>query len=210
MHGGYAFGMYGQGGFNSHFRGGHGGMRGRGGHYQQYGGNNGFNNGPPRCYTCNQPGHKAFNCPGQGNDPDVDRPAVGLSAVGQTGVSVVGEIMAKFSHPSLPKKAFPHRLTITEDSGYKAVLGQDFLKLLDPVVQYHYREDRLDVADLPSFEVWYEDGRKPMRVSAFTRTKVPKRARALVRVQVEGTEGEETVILRKNYPRGFPGFAIPD
>uniref|UniRef100_A0A0G4I9M2 CCHC-type domain-containing protein n=1 Tax=Chromera velia CCMP2878 TaxID=1169474 RepID=A0A0G4I9M2_9ALVE len=153
MHGGHVFGTYGRGGFNSHFRGGHGGMRGRGGHYQQYGGNNGFNNGPPRCYTCNQPGHKAFNCPGQGNDPDVDRPTVGLSAVGQTGVSVVGEIMAKFSHPSLPKKVFPHRLTVTEDSGYEAVLGQDFLKLLDPVVQYHYREDRLDIADLPSFEV---------------------------------------------------------
>uniref|UniRef100_A0A0G4I9I9 Uncharacterized protein n=1 Tax=Chromera velia CCMP2878 TaxID=1169474 RepID=A0A0G4I9I9_9ALVE len=49
-----------------------------------------------------------------------------------------------------------------------------------------------------------------MRISAFTRTKVPKRARALVRVQVEGTEGEETVILRRNYPRGFPGLAIPD
>uniref|UniRef100_A0A0G4HCY8 Reverse transcriptase domain-containing protein n=1 Tax=Chromera velia CCMP2878 TaxID=1169474 RepID=A0A0G4HCY8_9ALVE len=49
-----------------------------------------------------------------------------------------------------------------------------------------------------------------MRVSAFTCTKVPKRARALVWVQVEGTEGEETVILRKNYPRGFPGLAIPD
>uniref|UniRef100_A0A0G4F828 Reverse transcriptase domain-containing protein n=1 Tax=Chromera velia CCMP2878 TaxID=1169474 RepID=A0A0G4F828_9ALVE len=142
--------------------------------------------------------------------PDVDRPTVGLPAVGQTGVSVVGEITAKFSHPSLPKKVFPHRLTVTEDSGYEAVLGQDFLKLLDPVVQYHYREDRLDVADLPSFEVWYEDGRKPMHVSAFTRTKVPKRARALVRVQVEGMEGEETVILRRNYPRGFPGLAIPD
>jgi len=66
---------------------------------------------------------------------------------------VVGEITAKFSHPSLPKKVFPHRLTITEDSGYEAVLGQDFLKLLDPVVQYHYREDRLDVADLPSFDL---------------------------------------------------------
>uniref|UniRef100_A0A0G4GXI0 Reverse transcriptase domain-containing protein n=1 Tax=Chromera velia CCMP2878 TaxID=1169474 RepID=A0A0G4GXI0_9ALVE len=143
-------------------------------------------------------------------DTDVDRPTVGLSAVGQTGVSVVGEITAKFSYPSLPKKAFPHRLTVTEDSGYEAVLGQDFLKLLDPVVQYHYHEDRLDVADLPSFKVWYEDGRKPMRVSAFTRTKVPKRARALVRVQVEGTEGEETVILRKNYPKGFPGLAIPN
>uniref|UniRef100_A0A0G4HXH4 CCHC-type domain-containing protein n=1 Tax=Chromera velia CCMP2878 TaxID=1169474 RepID=A0A0G4HXH4_9ALVE len=210
MHGGHAFGAYGRGGFNSHFRGGHGGMRGRGGHYQQYGGNNGFNNGPLRCYTCNQPGHKASNCPMQGNDPDVNRPTVGLSAVGKTGVLVVGEITAKFSHPSLPKKVFPHRLTITEDSGYKAVLGQDFLKLLDPVVQYHYREDRLDVTDLPSFKVWYEDGRKPMRVSAFTHTKVPKRARALVRVQVEGTEGEETVILRRNYPRGFPGLAIPD
>eukprot|EP00820_Chromera_velia_P013296 Cvel_23830.t2-p1 / transcript=Cvel_23830.t2 / gene=Cvel_23830 / organism=Chromera_velia_CCMP2878 / gene_product=Cold shock protein 2, putative / transcript_product=Cold shock protein 2, putative / location=Cvel_scaffold2505:14235-25042(+) / protein_length=533 / sequence_SO=supercontig / SO=protein_coding / is_pseudo=false len=86
-------------------------------------------------------------------DADVDRPTVGLSAVGQTGVSVVGEITAKFSHPSLPKKVFPHCLTVTEDSGYKAVLGQDFLKLLDPVVQYHYREDHLDVADLPSFEV---------------------------------------------------------
>uniref|UniRef100_A0A0G4GXT5 Uncharacterized protein n=1 Tax=Chromera velia CCMP2878 TaxID=1169474 RepID=A0A0G4GXT5_9ALVE len=49
-----------------------------------------------------------------------------------------------------------------------------------------------------------------MRVSAFTRTNVSKRARALVRVQVEGTEGEETVILRRNYPRGFPGLAIPD
>uniref|UniRef100_A0A0G4G7G4 Peptidase A2 domain-containing protein n=1 Tax=Chromera velia CCMP2878 TaxID=1169474 RepID=A0A0G4G7G4_9ALVE len=145
-------------------------------------------------------------------DADVDRPTVGLSAVGQTGVSVVGEIMTKFSHLSLPKKVFPHRLTVTEDSGYEAVLGQDFLKLLDSVVQYHsdYRKDRLDVADLPSFEVWYEDGRKPMHVSAFTHTKVPKRARALVRMQIEGTEGEETVILRRNYPRGFPGFAIPD
>uniref|UniRef100_A0A0G4I720 RNA-directed DNA polymerase n=1 Tax=Chromera velia CCMP2878 TaxID=1169474 RepID=A0A0G4I720_9ALVE len=143
-------------------------------------------------------------------DADVDRPTVGLSAVGQTGVSVVGEITAKFSYSSLPKKVFPHRLTVTEDSRYKVVLGQDFLKLLDPVVQYHYREDRLDVADLPFFEVWYEDGRKPMRFSAFTCTKVPKRARALMRVQVEGTEGEETVILRRNYPRGFPGLAIPD
>uniref|UniRef100_A0A0G4HDG3 Peptidase A2 domain-containing protein n=1 Tax=Chromera velia CCMP2878 TaxID=1169474 RepID=A0A0G4HDG3_9ALVE len=56
-------------------------------------------------------------------DADVDRPTVGLSAVGQMGVLVVGEIMAKFSHPSLPKKVFPHRLTITEDSGYEAVLG---------------------------------------------------------------------------------------
>uniref|UniRef100_A0A0G4HBR5 Uncharacterized protein n=1 Tax=Chromera velia CCMP2878 TaxID=1169474 RepID=A0A0G4HBR5_9ALVE len=112
-------------------------------------------------------------------DAGIDKPMVGLSAVGQTGVLVVGEITAKFSHPSLPKKVFPHCLTVTEDSGYKAVLGQDFLKLLDPVVQYHYREDRLDVADLPSFEV-------------------------------EGTEGEETVILRRNYPRGFPGLAIPD
>uniref|UniRef100_A0A0G4I4N1 Gamma-glutamylcyclotransferase n=1 Tax=Chromera velia CCMP2878 TaxID=1169474 RepID=A0A0G4I4N1_9ALVE len=83
----------------------------------------------------------------------VDRPTVGLSAVGQTGVSVVGEITAKFSHPSLLKKVFPHHLTVTEDSGYEAVLGQDFLKLLDPVVQYHYREDRLNVADLPSFVV---------------------------------------------------------
>uniref|UniRef100_A0A0G4H1S4 Uncharacterized protein n=1 Tax=Chromera velia CCMP2878 TaxID=1169474 RepID=A0A0G4H1S4_9ALVE len=27
---------------------------------------------------------------------------------------------------------------------------------------------------------------------------------------VEGTEGEETVILRRNYPRGFPELAIPD
>uniref|UniRef100_A0A0G4I5T9 Uncharacterized protein n=1 Tax=Chromera velia CCMP2878 TaxID=1169474 RepID=A0A0G4I5T9_9ALVE len=140
----------------------------------------------------------------------VDRPTVGLSAVGQTGVSVVGEITAKFSHPSLLKKVFPYHLTITEDSGYEAVLGQDFLKLLDPVVQYHYREDRLDVADLSSFKVWYEDGRKPMHVSAFTCTKVPKRARALVRVQVEGMEGEETVILRRNYPRGFPGLTISD
>uniref|UniRef100_A0A0G4I506 CCHC-type domain-containing protein n=1 Tax=Chromera velia CCMP2878 TaxID=1169474 RepID=A0A0G4I506_9ALVE len=162
MHGGHTFGAYGRGGFNSHFRRGYGGMRGRGGHYQQYGGNNGFNNGPPRCYTCNQPGHKASNCPMQGNDPDVDRPTVGLSAVGQTGVSVVGEITAKFSYPSLPKKVFPHRLTVTEDSGYEAVLEQDVLKLLDPVV--------------------------------------------------EGTEGEKTVILRKNliYSRGFPGLAIPD
>uniref|UniRef100_A0A0G4GAW3 Uncharacterized protein n=1 Tax=Chromera velia CCMP2878 TaxID=1169474 RepID=A0A0G4GAW3_9ALVE len=143
-------------------------------------------------------------------DADVDRPTVGLSAVGQTGVLVVGEITAKFSHSSLPKKVFPHHLTVTEDLGYKIVLGQDFLKLLDPVVQYHYREDRLDVADLPSFEVWYENGRKPMRVSAFTCTKVLKRAKALVRMQVEGTEGVETVILRKNYPRGFPGLAIPD
>uniref|UniRef100_A0A0G4ID54 Uncharacterized protein n=1 Tax=Chromera velia CCMP2878 TaxID=1169474 RepID=A0A0G4ID54_9ALVE len=143
-------------------------------------------------------------------DANVDRPTVGLSAVGQTGVSVVGEITAKFSHPSLPKKVFPYRLTVTEDSRYEAVLGQDFLKLLDPVVQYHYHEDRLDVADLPSFEVWYEDGRKPIYAFAFTRTKVPKRARALMRVQVEGMEGEETVILRKNYPREFPGLAIPD
>uniref|UniRef100_A0A0G4IBH7 Uncharacterized protein n=1 Tax=Chromera velia CCMP2878 TaxID=1169474 RepID=A0A0G4IBH7_9ALVE len=95
-------------------------------------------------------------------------------------------------------------------TGYDLVLGQDFLKLKDPVMQYHYREDRLVVADLPVFHCWYDDGRKPMRVAPLHHTKVTKRSRALLRVDVDGVGEEETVILRRNFPRVHPGLAVPD
>uniref|UniRef100_A0A0G4FGE0 Peptidase A2 domain-containing protein n=1 Tax=Chromera velia CCMP2878 TaxID=1169474 RepID=A0A0G4FGE0_9ALVE len=85
----------------------------------------------------------------------VDSPVVpatlALSAAGGSGLKVLGETTISLSHPNNPEKKFLHTLLVTANTGYDLVLGQDFLKLKDPVVQYHYREDRLAVADLPVF-----------------------------------------------------------
>uniref|UniRef100_A0A0G4HW38 Uncharacterized protein n=1 Tax=Chromera velia CCMP2878 TaxID=1169474 RepID=A0A0G4HW38_9ALVE len=144
----------------------------------------------------------------------VDSPVVpatlALSAAGGSGLKVLGETTISLSHPNNPEKKFPHILLVTADTGYDLVLGQDFLKLKDPVVQYHYREDRLVVADLPVFHCWYDDGRKPMRVALLRHTKVTKRSRTLLRVDVDGVGEEETVILRRNFLRAHPGLAVPD
>uniref|UniRef100_A0A0G4H045 Uncharacterized protein n=1 Tax=Chromera velia CCMP2878 TaxID=1169474 RepID=A0A0G4H045_9ALVE len=157
-------------GWRGRYRG-RGGMPG--GVYRGRGGHNGFNN----------------------NSPVV--PAIlALSAAGGSGLKVLGETTISLSHPNNPEKKFLHTLLVTADTGYNLVLGQDFLKLKDPVVQYHYREDRLVVADLPVFYCWYDDGRKLMRVAPLQRTKVTKRSRALLRVDVDGVGEEETVILR--------------
>uniref|UniRef100_A0A0G4G929 Uncharacterized protein n=1 Tax=Chromera velia CCMP2878 TaxID=1169474 RepID=A0A0G4G929_9ALVE len=133
-------------------------------------------------------------------DSPVVPATLALSAAGGSGLKVLGETTISLSHPNNPEKKFPHTLLVTADTGYDLVLGQDFLKLKDPVMQYHYREDRLVVADLPVFHCWYDDGWKPMRVAPLRRTKVPKRSRALLRVDVDGVGEEETVILHQNFP----------
>uniref|UniRef100_A0A0G4HR36 Peptidase A2 domain-containing protein n=1 Tax=Chromera velia CCMP2878 TaxID=1169474 RepID=A0A0G4HR36_9ALVE len=133
-----------------------------------------------------------------------------LSAVGGSGLKVLGETTISLSHPNNPEKKFPHTLLVIANTGYDLVLWQDFFKLKDPVVQYHYREDRLVVADLPVFHCWYDDGRKPMCVAPLHRTKVMKRSHALLRVDIDGVGEEETVILRRNFPRAHPSLAVPD
>uniref|UniRef100_A0A0G4HAE2 Reverse transcriptase domain-containing protein n=1 Tax=Chromera velia CCMP2878 TaxID=1169474 RepID=A0A0G4HAE2_9ALVE len=130
--------------------------------------------------------------------------------LGGSGLKVLEETTISLSHPNNPEKKFPHTLLVTADTGYDLVLGQDFLKLKDPVVQYHYRKDRLVVADLPVFHCWYDDRRKPMRVAPLRQIKVTKRSRALLRVDIDGGGEEETVILHQNFPRAHPGLAVPD
>eukprot|EP00820_Chromera_velia_P029680 Cvel_12563.t1-p1 / transcript=Cvel_12563.t1 / gene=Cvel_12563 / organism=Chromera_velia_CCMP2878 / gene_product=Retrovirus-related Pol polyprotein from transposon, putative / transcript_product=Retrovirus-related Pol polyprotein from transposon, putative / location=Cvel_scaffold826:34113-36770(-) / protein_length=705 / sequence_SO=supercontig / SO=protein_coding / is_pseudo=false len=141
-------------------------------------------------------------------DSPVVLATLALSAAERSGLKVLGETTISLFYPNNPEKKFPHTLLVTADMGYDLVLGQDFLKLKDPVVQYHYREDRLVVADLPVFYCWYDDGRKPMRVAPLRRTKVTKRSRALLRVDVDGVGEEETVILHRNFPRAHPGLAV--
>eukprot|EP00820_Chromera_velia_P026003 Cvel_1687.t2-p1 / transcript=Cvel_1687.t2 / gene=Cvel_1687 / organism=Chromera_velia_CCMP2878 / gene_product=Retrovirus-related Pol polyprotein from transposon, putative / transcript_product=Retrovirus-related Pol polyprotein from transposon, putative / location=Cvel_scaffold60:134955-138176(-) / protein_length=1074 / sequence_SO=supercontig / SO=protein_coding / is_pseudo=false len=143
-------------------------------------------------------------------DSPVVPATLALWAAEGSGLKVLGETTISLSYPNNPEKKFPHILLVTADTGYNLVLGQDFLKLKDPVVQYHYRGDRLVVADLPVFHCWYDDGRKPMRVAPLRRTKVTKRSRALLRVDVDGVGEEETVILRRNFPRAHPGLAVSD
>uniref|UniRef100_A0A0G4GSZ5 Reverse transcriptase domain-containing protein n=1 Tax=Chromera velia CCMP2878 TaxID=1169474 RepID=A0A0G4GSZ5_9ALVE len=48
------------------------------------------------------------------------------------------------------------------------------------------------------------------RQTNFEQANSEKTEAEMAAVKVEGTEGEETIILRRNYPRGFPGLAIPD
>uniref|UniRef100_A0A0G4HA46 Reverse transcriptase domain-containing protein n=1 Tax=Chromera velia CCMP2878 TaxID=1169474 RepID=A0A0G4HA46_9ALVE len=74
-------------------------------------------------------------------DSPVVLATLALSAAGESGLKVLGETTISLSHPNNLEKKFLHTLLVTADTGYDLVLGQDFLKLKDPVVQYHYRED---------------------------------------------------------------------
>uniref|UniRef100_A0A0G4H752 Uncharacterized protein n=1 Tax=Chromera velia CCMP2878 TaxID=1169474 RepID=A0A0G4H752_9ALVE len=133
-------------------------------------------------------------------DSPVVPATLALLAAGGSGLKVLGETTISLSHPNNPEKKFPHTLLVTADTGYDLILGQDFLRLKDPVVQYHYREDRLVVADLPVFHCWYDDRQKPMRVAPLRLTKVTKRSRVLLQMDVDGVREEETVILHRNFP----------
>uniref|UniRef100_A0A0K6S9I0 Uncharacterized protein n=1 Tax=Chromera velia CCMP2878 TaxID=1169474 RepID=A0A0K6S9I0_9ALVE len=69
----------------------------------------------------------------RGNSPVVPA-TLALSAAGGSGLKVLGETTISLSHPNNPEKKFLHTLLVTADTGYDLVLGQDFLKLKDPVV----------------------------------------------------------------------------
>uniref|UniRef100_A0A0K6S9Q7 Uncharacterized protein n=1 Tax=Chromera velia CCMP2878 TaxID=1169474 RepID=A0A0K6S9Q7_9ALVE len=67
-------------------------------------------------------------------DSPVVPATLALSAAGGSGLKVLGETTISLSHPNNPEKKFLHTLLVTADTGYDLVLGQDFLKLKDPVV----------------------------------------------------------------------------
>eukprot|EP00820_Chromera_velia_P024856 Cvel_33489.t1-p1 / transcript=Cvel_33489.t1 / gene=Cvel_33489 / organism=Chromera_velia_CCMP2878 / gene_product=Transposon Ty3-I Gag-Pol polyprotein, putative / transcript_product=Transposon Ty3-I Gag-Pol polyprotein, putative / location=Cvel_scaffold5452:3592-5312(+) / protein_length=408 / sequence_SO=supercontig / SO=protein_coding / is_pseudo=false len=86
--------------------------------------------------------------------------SVGLSALGNNGIPVVGETCAEFPHESAPKKIFKHPVLVTENLEYDMVLGMDFLRSRSDVSFELFGGEKLYMGDLPPFEVWYDDGLK--------------------------------------------------
>eukprot|EP00820_Chromera_velia_P011772 Cvel_22813.t1-p1 / transcript=Cvel_22813.t1 / gene=Cvel_22813 / organism=Chromera_velia_CCMP2878 / gene_product=hypothetical protein / transcript_product=hypothetical protein / location=Cvel_scaffold2284:1-1332(-) / protein_length=444 / sequence_SO=supercontig / SO=protein_coding / is_pseudo=false len=134
--------------------------------------------------------------------------SVGLNALGNNGIPVVGETCAEFSHESASEKIFKHPVLVTENSEYDVVLGMDFLRSRSDVSFELFGGGKLYMGDLPPFEVWYDDGLKSTKVCAAKRTCMPRWHRSLLQVSVNAPDGSE-VLIRKNFPRSHPGLAVP-